>query len=54
MKDMAPEMQRRLLMFVTGSDRIPATGAANMSLKIACGGEDTNRLRFIMYLDHGR
>ncbi|KAF7726268.1 putative E3 ubiquitin-protein ligase [Apophysomyces ossiformis] len=37
MKDMAPEMQRRLLMFVTGSDRIPATGAANMSLKIACG-----------------
>ncbi|KAG0192105.1 putative E3 ubiquitin-protein ligase [Apophysomyces sp. BC1034] len=44
MKDMGPEMQRRLLMFVTGSDRIPATGAANMSLQIVCGGTDTNRL----------
>ena len=44
MKNMEPSMQRKLLMFVTGSDRIPATGATQLDLKIACGGEDCNRL----------
>ncbi|KAI9266929.1 hypothetical protein BDA99DRAFT_507009 [Phascolomyces articulosus] len=44
MKAMEPSMQRKLLMFVTGSDRIPATGATQMNFKIACGGEDCNRL----------
>ncbi|KAG2227662.1 hypothetical protein INT45_004704 [Circinella minor] len=44
MKAMDPSVQRKLLMFVTGSDRIPATGATQMNLKIACGGEDCNRL----------
>ena len=44
MKAMEPSVQRKLLMFVTGSDRIPATGATQMNLKIACGGEDCNRL----------
>ncbi|KAJ6260179.1 hypothetical protein Dda_4402 [Drechslerella dactyloides] len=33
-----PEMQRMLLSFVTGSDRIPAMGIANMVLKIVYGG----------------
>ncbi|ODQ50626.1 hypothetical protein SAICODRAFT_73143 [Saitoella complicata NRRL Y-17804] len=37
--------QRRLLRFVTGSDRVPATGAANLAFKISVmpevnGGED--------------
>ncbi|KAF3914257.1 hypothetical protein AA313_de0207018 [Arthrobotrys entomopaga] len=32
------EMQRMLLSFVTGSDRIPAMGIANMVLKIVYGG----------------
>ncbi|KAI9319384.1 hypothetical protein BX666DRAFT_2025682 [Dichotomocladium elegans] len=44
MKAMEPSMQRKLLMFVTGSDRIPATGSTQLHLKIACGGEDSNRL----------
>ncbi|ORZ03377.1 hypothetical protein BCR43DRAFT_431240 [Syncephalastrum racemosum] len=44
MKDMNPVMQRKLLMFVTGSDRIPATGATQMHLRISCGGEDCERL----------
>ncbi|KAF3910657.1 hypothetical protein ABW21_db0206009 [Orbilia brochopaga] len=33
-----PEMQRMLLSFITGSDRIPAMGIANMVLKIVYGG----------------
>lgn len=44
MKAMNPVMQRKLLMFVTGSDRIPATGATQMHLRISCGGEDCERL----------
>ncbi|RUS25861.1 hypothetical protein BC938DRAFT_471542 [Jimgerdemannia flammicorona] len=40
---MAPKMQRKLLTFVTGSDRIPATGTANMTFKITCLGEDSER-----------
>ncbi|KAI9476533.1 MAG: hypothetical protein EXX96DRAFT_301624 [Benjaminiella poitrasii] len=43
-KAMEPEMQRKLLMFVTGSDRIPATGASQMHLKIMCGNNgDSDR-----------
>ncbi|ORY07999.1 hypothetical protein K493DRAFT_201530, partial [Basidiobolus meristosporus CBS 931.73] len=40
---MTPELQRRLLVFVTGSDRIPATGIANLAFKISCLGEDSER-----------
>lgn len=44
MKLFEPAMQRKLLMFVTGSDRIPATGATQMQLQIACGGDDCEKL----------
>ncbi|KAK9709845.1 putative E3 ubiquitin-protein ligase [Basidiobolus ranarum] len=40
---MSPESQRRLLVFITGSDRIPATGIANLAFKISCLGEDSER-----------
>ncbi|KAI9655087.1 MAG: putative E3 ubiquitin-protein ligase [Bathelium mastoideum] len=39
----SPQDQRRLLGFVTGSDRIPATGAANLVVQIACAGGDESR-----------
>ncbi|CAG8453048.1 8874_t:CDS:10 [Ambispora gerdemannii] len=42
-KLMDPIMQRKLLTFVTGTDRIPATGLANLALKISCLGEDSER-----------
>lgn len=35
--------QRRLLAFITGSDRIPAMGAASLTIKISCLGEDSGR-----------
>ncbi|CEI69817.1 putative E3 ubiquitin-protein ligase mug30 [Fusarium venenatum] len=35
--------QRKLLSFITGSDRIPATGAAVLPIKISCLGEDEGR-----------
>lgn len=38
-----PQDQRRLLSFITGSDRIPAMGAATLVIKISCLGEDTER-----------
>ena len=38
-----PEMQRRILSFITGSDRIPAVGATNLVLRICCGGDGTAR-----------
>lgn len=38
-----PQDQRRLLSFITGSDRIPATGAASLVIKITCLGPDTGR-----------
>jgi E3 ubiquitin-protein ligase HECTD2 len=41
---MEPKMQRKLLMFVTGSDRIPVTGSSHLYLQITCGGEDVGRL----------
>ncbi|CAG8840130.1 21350_t:CDS:1, partial [Racocetra persica] len=40
-KAMDPMMQRKLLTFVTGTDRIPATGCANLSFKISYYGEDS-------------
>ncbi|RGB41112.1 hypothetical protein C1646_649703 [Rhizophagus diaphanus] len=42
-REMDPQMQRKLLTFVTGTDRIPATGLANLAFKISCIGEDSER-----------
>ncbi|VVT56094.1 uncharacterized protein SAPINGB_P004805 [Magnusiomyces paraingens] len=42
-KSLEPSMQRNLLMFVTGSDRIPATGIVTMSFTITRHGGDSNR-----------
>lgn len=39
----APPDQRRLLSFITGSDRIPAMGATSLVIQISCLGEDTGR-----------
>ena len=38
-----PAMQRKLLTFVTGSDRIPATGVANLAFKISILGDSDTR-----------
>ncbi|KAI1159546.1 hypothetical protein F5B18DRAFT_636595 [Nemania serpens] len=38
-----PKDQRRLLSFITGSDRIPAMGAASLVIKMNCLGEDEGR-----------
>jgi E3 ubiquitin-protein ligase HECTD2 len=35
--------QRKLLSFITGSDRIPAMGATNLVIKISCLGDDGAR-----------
>ncbi len=35
--------QRKLLSFITSSDRIPAMGATNLVLKIACLGDNCDR-----------
>jgi E3 ubiquitin-protein ligase HECTD2 len=35
--------QRKLLLFITGSDRLPAAGASMMPLKISCLGDDCDR-----------
>lgn len=35
--------QRKMLSFITGSDRIPAMGTANLVVKISCLGGDTDR-----------
>ena len=35
--------QRKLLSFITSSDRIPAMGATNLVLKITCLGDHSNR-----------
>ena len=44
-KEASPKDQRKVLLFITGSDRIPAMGATNLTLRIAClGHEDTDRL----------
>ncbi|KAB5585348.1 hypothetical protein GE09DRAFT_23016 [Coniochaeta sp. 2T2.1] len=39
----SPADQRKLLLFITGSDRIPAMGAASLSIRIQCLGDDTGR-----------
>ena len=38
-----PQDQRKLLSFITGSDRIPAMGATNLIIKLSCLGEDCSR-----------
>ncbi|ODA81657.1 hypothetical protein RJ55_00159 [Drechmeria coniospora] len=38
-----PEDQRKLLLFITGSDRIPAMGAAMLPIKLSCLGDDCGR-----------
>lgn len=42
-QDATSKNQRKLLSFITGSDRIPATGAAMLPIKISCLGEDSGR-----------
>lgn len=42
-EDATPANQRKLLLFITGSDRIPATGAATLPIKISCLGDDCGR-----------
>jgi E3 ubiquitin-protein ligase HECTD2 len=39
----SPSDQRRLLSFITGSDRIPAMGAASLVIKLTCLGDDSGR-----------
>lgn len=39
----APKDQRKMLSFITGSDRLPATGASMMPIKISCLGDDSGR-----------
>ncbi|RDL40376.1 putative ubiquitin-protein ligase E3A [Venustampulla echinocandica] len=38
-----PKDQRKLLSFITGSDRIPAMGATNLVIKLSCLGDDSPR-----------
>ncbi|KAH0544830.1 hypothetical protein FGG08_001059 [Glutinoglossum americanum] len=38
-----PRNQRKLLGFITGSDRIPAMGTTSLVIKIVCLGEDSER-----------
>ncbi|KAH7407551.1 ubiquitin-protein ligase-like protein E3 [Cadophora sp. MPI-SDFR-AT-0126] len=38
-----PKDQRKLLSFITGSDRIPAMGATNLVIKLSCLGDDGPR-----------
>lgn len=38
-----PQAQRKILSFVTGSDRIPAMGATSLSIRLACLGDDCSR-----------
>jgi ubiquitin-protein ligase E3 A len=37
------EQKKRLLMFITGSDRVPIGGLAKLKLVIARQGPDSNR-----------
>ena len=38
-----PSAQRKILSFITGSDRIPAMGAASLNIRLACLGDDSFR-----------
>jgi len=42
-KEASPEKQRKLLSFITGTDRVPAMGAALLPIKITCLGDDEDR-----------
>ncbi|KAK0723137.1 hypothetical protein B0T26DRAFT_740165 [Lasiosphaeria miniovina] len=39
----SPKDQRKLLLFITGSDRIPAMGAASLTIRLACLGPECGR-----------
>ncbi|KAH6722163.1 ubiquitin-protein ligase-like protein E3 [Leptodontidium sp. MPI-SDFR-AT-0119] len=39
----SPKDQRKLLSFITGSDRIPAMGATNLVIRLSCLGDDGPR-----------
>ena len=39
----SPKDQRKLLSFITASDRIPAMGATSLVIKLVCLGDHTNR-----------
>ncbi|PGH03110.1 E3 ubiquitin-protein ligase HECTD2 [Blastomyces parvus] len=39
----SPRDQRKILSFITGSDRIPAMGATNLSIRLVCLGQDSER-----------
>ncbi|GAA5856174.1 hypothetical protein JCM8547_000803 [Rhodosporidiobolus lusitaniae] len=43
-RSFSPLEQRRLLAFVTASDRLPATGTSSLQLKLQCLGPDCDRL----------
>jgi E3 ubiquitin-protein ligase HECTD2 len=38
-----PQAQRKILSFITGSDRIPAMGATSLVIRLACLGDETSR-----------
>ncbi|QMW28291.1 hypothetical protein G4B84_003580 [Aspergillus flavus NRRL3357] len=38
-----PQAQRKILSFITGSDRIPAMGATSLIIRVACLGDDSSR-----------
>ncbi|KAI3195741.1 hypothetical protein CBS147311_7851 [Penicillium roqueforti] len=38
-----PQAQRKILSFITGSDRIPAMGATSLIIRLACLGDDCPR-----------
>jgi E3 ubiquitin-protein ligase HECTD2 len=40
----SPARQRKLLTFITGSDRIPAVGATSLVLRVVCGGDGIRAL----------
>ncbi|KAK2018852.1 HECT-domain-containing protein [Colletotrichum eremochloae] len=42
-KQASPDKQRKLLSFITGTDRVPAMGAALLPIKITCLGDDEDR-----------
>lgn len=44
LREIPPIQAKKFLMFVTGSDRVPATGIQNLSFRISYRGGDTNRL----------
>ena len=42
-EEASPKAQRKLLSFITGSDRIPATGATSLVIVVHCLGNDDGR-----------